>query len=97
MRRDLTSALLLGLALVGAGVLVSRQAGTAPPAVAHSGSYAPLTATDAYGGGRTGGWAVTWTTGSLVGAALAVLGLLVLAAVGGWVLGRRSRLPATPA
>ena len=36
-----------------------------------------------------------WTGGHLVGAGLAVLGALVLAGVGGWLLGRRSGLRGT--
>jgi hypothetical protein len=33
---------------------------------------------------------VLWTAGHLIGAALAVAGLLMLVEIGGWALGRRS-------
>ena len=51
-------------------------------------AYAPLTAGDPVPPGA--GWQVVWTRGHLVGAVLVGAGLLVLAAVGGWLLGRRS-------
>lgn len=37
-----------------------------------------------------GSWSVLWTGGHLVGAGLLVLGLLVLVALAGWLLGRRA-------
>jgi LPXTG-motif cell wall-anchored protein len=43
-----------------------------------------------------GGPLLAWTAGQAVGAALVVLGLLALAGLGGWWLGRR-RHSATPA
>ncbi len=51
-------------------------------------AYAPLAPGDPPPPGA--GWQVTWTGGHLLGAALLVAGLLVLAAVTGWSLGRRS-------
>jgi hypothetical protein len=80
----------LGTALAVAGVAVFWRTNTTP-AVAYGGSHAPLT--EAYDSTLTvtfDGGTVLWTRGHLVGAGLLVAGALVLAAVGGWVLGRRS-------
>jgi heme/copper-type cytochrome/quinol oxidase subunit 1 len=80
----------LGLVLVVAGVVVFAAAGRSPADFGWT-SYAPLEP----GPYRSGlalsfddGWTVLWTGGHLLGATLVVLGLLVLAAVGGWLLGR---------
>jgi heme/copper-type cytochrome/quinol oxidase subunit 1 len=85
----------LGLVLVVVGVVVFAIAGRSPAEFGWT-SYAPLEpgAPGPYRSGLTlsfdDGWAVLWTGGHLLGAALVVLGLLVLAAVGGWLLGRRT-------
>ncbi|WP_116452892.1 hypothetical protein [Blastococcus litoris] len=84
----------LGAALVVAGVAVFWRANTVGW-VGYGGSYAPLEPGSAYESRLTlevdRSWTVLWTGGHLVGALLLVLGLLVLAATGGWLLGRRSR------
>jgi hypothetical protein len=90
----------LGLALVLGGVVVFALANGAlgGPAdfgwTTYSGSYAPLEARPpgAYESALflSDGWSVFWTGWHLLGAALAVLGLLVLAGLGGWLLGLRS-------
>ncbi|MGY1821820.1 hypothetical protein [Geodermatophilus sp. SYSU D00079] len=82
-----------GTALVVAGVVVSWWAGTARW-VTYGGSYTPLVpgAPSAYESrlelDLDG--TVLWTWRHAAGAGLVVLGLLVLAAVGGWLLGRRA-------
>ena len=43
--------------------------------------------------GAFGGLLLAWFTGQALGAALVVLGLLVLAALGGWSYGRRTPAP----
>ncbi len=94
MRRALPWAVAaLGLALAVAGVAVFRRADH-PGTLTYGASYEPLLPTDrAYEStlelafDRT---EVLWTAGHLVGAGLLVAGALVLAALGGWVLGRRS-------
>ena len=78
----------LGGVLAAAGVAVFWTTDLAPAAGAGWTAYAPLRPGDPAPSGA--GWAVLWTRGHLVGAALLVLGLLVLAAAGGWLLGRRS-------
>ncbi len=85
-----------GLALVVLGVLVARPT-AGPGTVTYGGSYEPLVPP---GRAYTSTLEVTldgtvtwWTTGDLVGPALAGLGALVLAAVGGWALGRRAARP----
>ena len=86
-------ALALGVVLAGAGVAVFWATNLAPPpGGAGWTAYAPLEAGDPVppGLGRGVTWTVTWTGGHLVGAALLLLGLLVLAALGGWALGRRT-------
>jgi hypothetical protein len=86
-----------GAALVVAGVLVFWAANRSGWVV-HGGSYAPLVPAEASESrpdlGLDG--TVLWTGRHAAGAGLAVLGLLLLAAVGGWALGRRSgrRAPA---
>jgi hypothetical protein len=89
----------LGLVSVVAGVLVFAWANRSPADFGWT-AYAPLEPVPGgpYRSDLTltfhDGWTVLWTAGHLVGAVLVVLGLLVLAAVGGWLLGRRS-VPAT--
>ena len=92
-------ALLAALAalLVGSGVMVFWLANTRTWTV-YDGSYAPAAPGSAYESRLTLGfdvpWTVLWTGGHLTGALLVVAGLLVLAATGGWWLGRRSGLRA---
>jgi hypothetical protein len=86
----------LGAALAVAGVAVFWRTNVSP-VVTYGGSYAPLT--EAYDSALTLSFdrvEVLWTRGHLVGAGLLVAGALVLAAVGGWVLGRRSARRAAP-
>ena len=81
----------LGTALALAGVAVFWWTNARPPTVTYGGSYAPLT--EAYDSTLTltsDGATVLWTRGHLVGAVLLVAGALLLAAAGGWALGRRS-------
>jgi hypothetical protein len=84
----------LGGLLVAAGGTVFWLTNTRRWTV-YDGSYAPLEPGSAYESRLTFGfddrWTVLWTGGHLAGALLAVAGLLVLAATGGWLLGRRSR------
>jgi hypothetical protein len=85
----------LGLALVVAGVVVFAVTNRSPADFGWT-SYAPLE--PGVGGAHRSEltlahgdrWTVLWTGGHLTGALLVVLGLLTLAAVGGWLLGRRS-------
>jgi hypothetical protein len=87
-----------GTALVVAGVVVFWWANTARW-VTYGGSYEPLVpgAPSAYESRLVLGvdGAVLWTWRHAAGAGLVVLGLLVLAAVGGWLLGRRAGRRAT--
>ena len=83
---------LLGAALAVAGVIVFAAANRGPVDVGWS-SYAPLTRD--VGEHRSivtfsDGVTVLWTRQHLLGAGLVVAGLLVLAGVGGWLLGRRA-------
>jgi heme/copper-type cytochrome/quinol oxidase subunit 1 len=87
----------LGVALAGSGVVVfavANRSGT--PADFGWSAYAPLEPQVGHQSRLTVSfsdrWTVLWTGGHLLGALLLVLGLLVLAAVGGWLLGRRSRV-----
>jgi hypothetical protein len=77
--------------LVAAGVATfwaaTRRGG--PGWTAYTGSYAPLEPGEPVPVLFLGEGGVLWTSMHLVGAALVVLGLLVLAALGGWWLGRR--------
>ncbi len=82
-----------GVLLVALGVAVAWPSG-GPTTLTYGGSHEPLLpAGSAYEStveltlDDTLTW---WTAGDLAGAGLAVLGALVLAAIGGWVLGRRS-------
>jgi hypothetical protein len=82
----------LGPALVVAGVAVFWRENR-PGTVVYGGGYAPLTPSSAYESSlelTVGQVDVLWTAGHLVGAGLVVAGALVLAAVGGWALGRRT-------
>ena len=93
MKRALPAVLaLLGAVLVGAGVAVFKLTNTRRW-TAYDGSYAPLEPGSAYESRLTLSfdrpWTVLWTGGHLLGALLAVTGLLVLAATAGWWLGRR--------
>jgi hypothetical protein len=87
----------VGLALAVAGVAVFWRTNVVP-SVTYGGGYAPLEPVDAaHESTLVLGFddvVVLWTRGHLVGAGLLVLGALVLAAVGGWALGRRSVRPA---
>ncbi len=78
----------LGVVLAAAGVAVFWATNLAPADVGWV-AYAPLEAGAAPPGAATR-WAAVWTRGHVIGAALLVLGLLVLAALGGWLAGRRS-------
>jgi hypothetical protein len=92
----------VGSALVLGGVVAFALANGAwggPPGdfgwTTYTGSHAPLEP------GEPGpyvstlvfsdGWTVLWTGWHLLGGALVVLGLLVLAGLGGWLLGHRGR------
>ena len=84
----------LGVVLVVAGgiVFAVAAAGGSPPDFGWS-AYAPLPSTAAFNSSLTlsfDRWTVLWTGAHLLGLALVVLGLVTLAAVGGWLLGRRS-------
>ncbi|NEK58388.1 hypothetical protein GCU56_10945 [Geodermatophilus sabuli] len=84
----------LGGLLAVAGVVVFWLANTATWTV-YGGSYAPLVpegSPAAYQSRLVLGvdGSVLWTWRHAAGAGLLVLGLLLLAAVGGWALGRRS-------
>jgi hypothetical protein len=78
-----------GWLLVAAGVVTfwsANQAGW----TAYTASYQPLQPGESLPVVFFGdGWTVMWTGTHLVGAALVVLGLLVLAALAGWSIGRR--------
>ncbi|SFT72373.1 hypothetical protein SAMN05660657_02635 [Geodermatophilus amargosae] len=95
MRRALPCAVAVtGAALAVAGITVLWWTNTQAPTVTHDGSHAPLLlAGSAHESTLTvtsDGGSVLWDPGHLVGAGLLVAGALVLAAVGGWALGRRS-------
>lgn len=84
-----------GVLLVVAGVVVFAVAnGSGAPQDFGWTAYAPLSATRDYASRLTltfsDRWTVLWNGEHLLGAALVVLGLLTSAAVGGWLLGRRS-------
>jgi len=95
----------LGSALVLGGVVVFAAANGAwggPPGdfgwTTYTGSYAPLRPGEPRAYESVVSFppdgSVLWTSWHLAGAGLVVLGLLVLAVLGGWVLGRRPRRPA---
>ncbi len=97
MRRRVPALLaVLGLGLVVAGVVVFAVANASrAPADAGWTASTPPADQQAYRSSLVlsfddGGWSVLWTGGHLLGAVLGVVGLLVLTALGGWWLGRRS-------
>jgi len=80
-----------GAALVLAGVAVFWRANLLPSGwTAYTSSYQPLSAYQSTLTLSFEGGTVLWTGQHLLGAGLVVLGLLVMAATGGWLLGRRS-------
>jgi hypothetical protein len=82
----------VGVLLLVAGVGVFAMANAPGAGDVGWAAYAPLEP-DAYSSRLTltfGDGAVLWTGQHAVGAGLAVLGLLVLVGLGGWLLGRRS-------
>ncbi len=78
------------LLLVAGAVLFAGADGV--EAVGYGGSYQPVPV-DAHASTLTLTFddAVVWTPAHLTGLALAAAGCLLLAAVGGWLLGRRGR------
>lgn len=81
----------LGVLLVVAGaVLFARADGVEE--VVYGGSYEPLSVDAAYSStlALTYDDAVVWTRAHLAGLASGAAGALLLAAVGGWLVGRRS-------
>lgn len=95
MRRFLPAgAAVLGAALVVAGVVVFVAANRSGVTSDFGwSSYAPLQPEGAYDSRLaltfSDRWSVLWTGLHLLGALLAVAGLLVLTGLGGWFLGRR--------
>ncbi len=93
MRRALPwSAALLGGALVVGGGIVFALANGSPADLGWA-AYTPVEETGAYQSSLTvtfAGGGVLWAGQHVLGAGLVVAGLLVLAGVGGWLLGRRS-------
>jgi hypothetical protein len=94
MRRALPWVLAgIGGGLVVSGLAVALGPGAAPRTV-YTGSYSPLEDEDlgAYQSALTLTFdgTVHWTHGQLVGGGLLVLGLLVLTALAGWLVGLRS-------
>ena len=89
----------LGALLIVAGVFVFAAANRAAGEFGwFSGGYVPLEPGDPVPYSSTfhltyfeSGWDVRWTGTHLIGAGLVVLGALVLAALGGWLAGRRVR------
>jgi hypothetical protein len=97
MKRRLPGLLALaGFCLLLAGVIVFNLANE-PSDVGPSTALLEPVPEGAYQSALTfsygDGWAVTWTSGHLVGVGLVVLGLLVLVGVGGWWIGRRAGRP----
>ena len=85
----------VALVLVVAGVVVFVVANRTPVGDFGWSAYAPLEPrTAAYDSTLVlsfdDRWTVLWTARHLLGAGLVVAGLLVLAALGGWLLGRRT-------
>ena len=84
-----------------AGVAVFWRANTAGPLAGGSAAYTPLEPGPAYQSSleitfddpAADRWAVLWTAGHAVGAALLVAGLLLLTGLAGWLLARRGRRP----
>ncbi|WP_299957821.1 hypothetical protein [uncultured Modestobacter sp.] len=87
--------LALGAVLCALGVALFRRANRpGPPTDGGWASYTPLPAdTAAFQSSLTlsfdDRWSVLWTAGHVAGAALVVAGLLLLAGLSGWALGRR--------
>ena len=84
----------LGGVLLLAGVLILALAAPGPGVVVYDGSYAPLAEVgSAYESSLSLTFddppVVAWTARQALGAGLAALGLLVLVALAGWLLGRR--------
>jgi hypothetical protein len=80
-----------GVVLVVAGVALFWLANTLPRGwTAYTSAEEPLRAYQSSLTVSFEGGTVLWTGQHLLGAGLAVLGLLLLAATGGWLLGRRS-------
>lgn len=81
----------LGALLVTVGAVVFAAAAGGPVGVVYDGVHPLLDEVDsAYESSMTltldDGLAVAWTTGQALGASSVVLGLLVLAALGGWLM-----------
>ncbi|TFV66701.1 UNVERIFIED_ORG: hypothetical protein E4P37_04970 [Bacillus sp. AZ43] len=94
MRRALPGLLgAVGVVLALAGGTVFRLTNTRRW-TEDDGSDAPLRPGSAYESRltltSTDEWAVLWTGGHLLGAGLALLGVLVLVTTGAWLLGRRA-------
>jgi hypothetical protein len=78
----------VGFLVVVAGIVVTLSAG-AEPVTLYGGSYTPV---DQGGGdGPRLPWAFAVTAGQLTGVGLALVGMLLLAGVAGWLLGADSR------
>ena len=84
----------LGIVLLVVGIVVFALANSADFGwTAYTSSYAPLEPEDAYSSSLSltfSDGAVLWSRGHLLGAGSALLGLLVIVGLGGWLLGRRS-------
>ena len=89
----------LGWVLMAAGITAFWLANRPGEAgwTAYTGSYEPLQpgGSSAYESVLllSDGWTVLWTGTTLLGAALLVLGLVVLAGLAGWLIGRRAGRP----
>jgi hypothetical protein len=101
-RRLPVAVAVLGWLLVAGGVLVFWRANRPGAAgwTGYTGGYEPLQS-DEGGAYRnvifvSDGWTVLWTGGHLAGAVLVGVGLLVLAVLTGWLVGRRTGRPRTP-
>jgi hypothetical protein len=89
----------LGLVVVGVAVFAVADRRPVEPFAAYSGSYEPLPETfpaDSSLVVTAAEDAVLWTGGHVLGAGLVVMALLVMAAIGGWSLGRRRQSSRTP-
>ena len=86
----------LGALLVVVGAVVFAVVAGSPDVVTYDGSYPPLEQVDsAYESSvmlsLDDGLLLTWTAAQALGPGLGVLGLHLLATLGGWLLGRSSR------
>jgi len=95
MSRRVPILAVLGWVLIAAGVVVFAVAnGSRAPIEFGWSSYLPLEPDVAHPSELTlsfsDRWTVLWTGMHLLGATLVVLGLLVLAGVVGWLVGRRA-------